>query len=325
MNNILNYKIIFIFVLIFFVSVDVVYADNNFVTAKGGIQVSPNRFDFNGKGGDVKDVVINIHNYDNYPRSISIEVEDFFVMDDSMESQFYVPNNEHPRKAYDIINWIDIPNDFVLKPNSSKNIHFKIHIPQNQPTNGYYGAIFFKTRAPDKTTVDKNGNNTGAKIKVNYRVGTLITMAIQGDEPMKIKGDVEEFGVTRKIFWDKPIRIFAKLHSDGNIHYKLKKGGKIKIKKFGKKFSTIILKPEVLYPGRTREFKEQVEFNMWDFGIYSATLSAQSEDGSVVFNGDDIIFLVIPWKTTIMVIGIIFLIFIIGKVFNKMFIITKKK
>ena len=279
--------------------------DEDVVKEPGGIQMSPARFDLALEAGATREIKINMHNYDDIARDVAIDVEDFFVVDDTMEPQFFVPSDEHPRKTYDVIDWIDVPDNFIIEGNTSRDIYFNLHIPENQPTSGYYGAIFFKTRAPDREILNEDGSNS-AKIMVNYRVGTLFTFAVQGDEPMMIDGGVSEFDTTEKVFWDSPIEFFAKLYSTGNIHYKIKEGGQIEIKRFGKKFSTIILEPRVLYPDRTRTFKEKVPTGPWDYGVYSATLNMESEDGSVKFSDEISQFVVIPWKTTALLGGGLF-------------------
>lgn len=296
----------------FFVYINFVSADE-FVTAEAGIQVSPNRFDWLVKDENVINAVINVHNYDDFSHDIAIIVEDFFVLNDSTQPQFFVPNEDHPRKAYDIIDWIEVPDDFTLEPNSSKNVAITINIPEGQPTSGYYGSIFFKTRGQDVKTVGGEGN--GANLKVEYRVGVLITLAVQGDEPMRISGRVSEFSTARKIFWESPIELFANLYSDGNVHYKA--NGEMEIKKFGKKFAVIKVDNEIMYPDRTRTFREKVSTGMWDFGVYSAMLDMKSEDGTVIFQDEIKTFFVIPWKGLLIILGGIVGLIIVSKLFKK--------
>lgn len=289
-------------------------------TPETGVQISPIRFDLQMKEGEQKNEEIVVHNFSDVPHDVEVQVEDFFVSNDSQQANFFVPDKNHPLKAYDVIDWIDVPEDFTLAPGETKRLTIVVNVPKNQPTNGYYGSIFFKTKA---NNVAENDNIDGVKLDVNYRVGVLMTIAVQGDEKMKIDGSVEDFGVSKKIFWESPIIIFAKLKSDGNVHYKA--GGKVEIRKFGKRFAVIKIDNRIMYPGRERTFREQVIFDMWDYGIYSAKLDMQSEDGSVPFKNKEITFFVIPWKTTVIIIGIIFLIFISWKMFNKKFAIIKRQ
>lgn len=311
----------FVFICLFF-SVNFVNA-NEATTADAGLQISPNRFDLVVTGGDERDIKINLHNYDDEAHEIEVLVEDFFVADDSMQPQFYVPDGGHERQAYDVINWVEVPESkFTLEGKGSKDVYFKVKVPENQPTNGYYGAIFFQTRTDDAMAPDSAGG-VGAKIKVNYRIGSLLTFAVQGDEPMRIEGNLEEFDITKKIYWESPIELFAKLYSNGNIHYKV--GGEMTVNRFGEKFAVVKVKDQILYPERTRTFKEKVEFGPWDFGIYTATLDMASEDGSVVFQGETETFYVIPWRTAMYIgIGILVLIIFIWFVKNFVHIGSKK-
>ena len=84
-----------------------------------GLQVSPVRFDWDMNAGEERTGVINLKNYDNSPRSVTIEVEDFYVTDETTQAKFFVPDSDHPLIAYDVINWIDAPEIIELAPESS--------------------------------------------------------------------------------------------------------------------------------------------------------------------------------------------------------------
>ncbi len=295
-------------------------ADNEPTNAESGIQVSPNRFDWVLEDGETRTGVIHLHNYDDISHDVTVEVEDFFVKDETFKPEFYVPDESHERKAFDVINWFEKPDDFTLGPHESKRVEFKVHVPENQPTNGYYGAIFFKTRAPDIETTNDEG--TTAKIKVDYRVGTIITLAVRGDEPFTVDGTVKEFSVGKNIFWESPITLTTKLLSSGNIHYKV--GGTATINRFGKVFSEIQMDDKVLYPGIARTFTNEVPFGIWDFGKYNAVLQMQSEDGSVKFDSVTPDFYVIPWQGALIVLGAIILLIIII-LFMKNYVRIEKK
>ena len=289
-------------------------------TPEAGVQVSPIRFDWQIESGEQKTDEIVVHNFSDISHVVEVQVENFFVSNDSQQANFFVPDENHPLKAYDVIDWIDAPENFTLEPGETRKLKFTIDVPKNQPTSGYYGSIFFKTNTDD--AMAESEDNSGVKLNVNYRVGVLVTLAVQGTEEMKIDGGVEDFGVTKKIFWENPITIFAKLTSSGNIHYKV--GGKMEIKKFGEKFAVVKVDDKIMYPNRTRTFSEQVMFGPWDYGVYTVTLNMESEDGSVVFEDGDVTFFVIPGKTTAIIIGIIFLIIVIGRIFNNKFAIIKR-
>ena len=285
-----------------------------------GVQVSPIRYDWQMTGGDTQTGKIYVHNFSQITHHVEVSIEDFYVTDDSSEAKYYVPDGNHPLKAYDIINWIKEPEDFTLAPGETKEVEFQVTVPEGQPTSGYYGIVFFKTRADDAAAEDDGGG--AVKIGVSYRVGVLLTLAVQGDEPMRISGQTDEVNVGKRVFWKSPINVYARLRSDGNIHYKA--GGQIDVRKFGKKYSTIKIDPEVMYPGKTRLITRNVPTQWWDYGIYTAELDMRSEDGSVVFNGHTERFYVFPWMPASIFVGAIVLIITLIRVIKKKFKIVRR-
>lgn len=286
-----------------------------------GVQVSPIRFDWSLRGGEEKIDKIYVRNFSDVSHDVTVSVEDFLVSDDSMQAEFYVPQTDHPLKAMDVIDWIHAPDNFTIAPGESKELEFRVKIPEGQPTNGYYGSIFFKTNA-DHADVD-NQQGGSVQLGVNYRVGVLVTLAVQGDEPMRIDGRTEDFSPAQKVFWGDQIGMHARLRSEGNIHYKA--SGQITIKKNGKKFTVIKIEPEVLYPGKTRLFVKNAMIGPWDYGVYSATLDMKSEDETVVFHEEIPRFFVIPLQTTAIIIGGIICSIIIIWWFRRKFVIVDKK
>ncbi|MEA1936657.1 MAG: hypothetical protein U9N04_00920 [Patescibacteria group bacterium] len=180
---------------IFMVFVSGVSTVNAEATPEAGVQISPIKFDWQMTGGEQKTDEIVVHNFSDIPYSVTVSVENFFVADDTLEPNFFIPDNGHPRKAYDVIEWIDAPEDFVLEPGETKKLQFAISVPEGQPTSGYYGSIFFKTRTDDAHVESEDGGSV--KLKVSYRVGVLVLLAVTGDEPMRIEGNLEEFNVKK--------------------------------------------------------------------------------------------------------------------------------
>ncbi len=221
-----------------------------------------------------------------------------------------MPDDKHPRKNRDVINWITLPENFVLAPGESKNIDFVVSVPSGQPTNGYYGSIFFEASDLEKNDSIPKSNTMG----INYRIGSLVIMSIQGDEPMKIDGELQKFYTTQKVFWTTPAKMKVETINTGNIHYPL--FGKIEINKFGKKFHVIELKPQLVYPDIVKNYEEDMEFGIWDFGRYNAHLSMWSQDKTVKFE-QDVSFWVIPWKGLLIIIGSVVGLIIIGILFKK--------
>ena len=124
----------------------------------GGIQISPTKFIWTLDEGTTKTEKVNVKNYSDIEQRVTVEVEDFFVGSDGMEPKFFVPDDDHPLKARDIIEWITPPEDFTLAPGEGRWVEFTVAIPQGQPTNGYYGGIEYNSRDYSNST---SNNPTG--------------------------------------------------------------------------------------------------------------------------------------------------------------------
>jgi len=280
---------------------------------QGGIQISPTKFIWTLDEGTNKTEKVNVKNYSDIEQHVTVEVEDFFVGSDGMEPKFFVPDDNHPLKARDIINWITPPEDFTLAPGEGRWVEFTVAIPQGQPTNGYYGGILFKTGGLD--------DGDGSRIGLSYRIGALVIMAVQGDEPMKIEGTLNDFYSDKKLYWESPTTLIAKTNNTGNIHYPM--FGNIEVKKFDKKFHVIELEPQLVYPDIEKKYTERMQTGWWDFGKYTADLSMWSEDEQVRYDAQTE-FYVIPWRGLAVIAGGIVGLFILVWLFKKYVHIGKK-
>ena len=153
--------------------------------APTGLQVSPVRFDWDLNSGDERTGSINLKNYDDVKRQVTINVEDFYVTDETTKAEFFVPTAGHPLIAYDVINWIDVPKTIELAPQEGRDISFHVKVPQNTPTGGYYGAIFFNTK------ISNDANDDKSRLEINQRIGALLVMAVKGSEPIQRSGEIK--------------------------------------------------------------------------------------------------------------------------------------
>ena len=279
---------------------------------EGGIQISPTKFIWTLEPGESNTSKINVKNYSEIEQDITVTVEDFFVGEDGSKPNFYRPEEKPDLKARDIIHWITPPEDFILAPGEAKWVEFKVDVPEGQPTNGYYGGVLFKAGGGSSDNEDSEEN--GAQIGVSYRVGALVIMAIAGDEPMRIEGELNDFYPKESIFWEPPAILFAEIVNTGNIHYPM--FGEIEVEKFGKKFHVIEMRPQLIYPDIPRKYTEKMLFQWWDFGKYTANLAMISEDKSVQINSQTE-FWIIPKQGLIIVGSALVVIFIFMWLFKK--------
>ena len=266
-------------------------------------QISPLRYDWNVNLSDDKKGVIFVKNNDTEDCNIEVSTEDFSV-DQNFENdtKFFVPNENHPLKAYDVINWIDVDKSpFILKAGESKEIDFSAHVPEGTPTGGYYGVIFFTKKPIEEKTVD-----APAQVNVLTRLGVLLTFGVKGSQPISEKGSLKLFEPARKVFIDNPINFNAQIENSGNFPYKV--AGSIDVYKFGKKLTTLEIAPKLLYPDRTRNMPIPAwNASFFELGKYEAKIHITSEDGSIILDGTTS-FLIIPWK----IVAIVFLIMVVA-------------
>jgi P pilus assembly chaperone PapD len=323
-------KIILGLVAAFFLQVvfcfNYVSAQEDFVVQEG-VQISPTRIDIDlnviNEDGYYEGI-INLKNYEDTSYRVRVEIEDFYVSDDSTQAMFFVPQENHPLKAYDMINWIEVDKEIFMNPKESKNIPIKIRVPQKTPTGGYYGAIFFKSDRYDAELLEKDEGNDSftTKVGIKQRVGMLLTIAVKGVEPIKREAEITVFEPEKKLFWQAPAKLKLNIHNKGNIHFKVT--GNIKIDKFG-----IINVAEgefnerILYPEKDRAYDFDWNFSNWSYGFYKAVVEFTSEDGEIKMS-DEATFWVIPWKTTLSIIILLIIIWLIFRIFTSRFEIRRK-
>lgn len=243
-----------------------------------GIQVSPIRLDWQMTAGEYRMGKFNVRNYADGPREVSVSVENFFVSPDSEHVNLFGGESEHPRNSFNVIGWFDVPEDFTLASGEGKDVEFSVKVPEDQPTNGYFGTMLFQTKNKVGAVVEDSG---AAHLGVNYRVGAIITLAVQGEGEPRVSGYIDQFTSDRKWYIDTPTVFNVVTKNDGNMHYKM--GGKIIVTRFGKPYATIEVEPEVMYPDTGRTFAKKMYFDTWDFGIYNARVEMDAEQENMHF------------------------------------------
>ncbi len=268
------------------------------------IQISPARVDWKVTNGETRSEKINIKNYADKPWKVEVHVEDFYVSADSEHAEFFVPEDEHPLKAYDMINWVSTSEqDMVLAPNESRNIDFTIAVPQDTPSGGYYGAIFFQSSEESPEGKDD------AQIRINTRVGVLVTLAVQGDAALRTGAELTSFATNKNLSWGEPLTFMARVSNTGNIHFRM--NGKITVDRMGKRFAEVEMPSHLYYPARDRALQlSPWSPGKWTIGRFTAKMHLVAEDGSVALDGSTT-FTVVSWRVLVVVFGAIFAVWVI--------------
>ncbi len=302
----LKFFLLLTLLLFFIFMINGVEAQTNDPSVDGTFQISPLRHDWVVAPDDKERGVIYLKNNAKEAINVEVEVQDFSVNQDFDNStNFFVPNENHPLRAYDVINWINIDkNSFKLEAGESKEVDFNVHIPLGTPTGGYYGVVFFTRKPIEDKQVD-----APAQVGILTRLGMLLTFGVHGSQPINEQGSLKLFSPAKKVFIDNPISLNLQVTNGGNFPYKLT--GSAKIYKAGKKVTTLEIDPRLFYPERTKNIQIPTwDASFFDIGKYDVKLNLISEDGSVVIDGTTS-FWIIPWKIVAIVFFIVVVLLII--------------
>ena len=252
-----------------------------------GVQISPIRFEADMRPGETWQGTINLKNFAADTKTIHISAENFVVTSDTERATFYPSDEARHLQVPDIVDWIMIPEpDVTLAADEARNVPFMIVIPDDAPTGGYYGALFFLLPSH---TVD-----TGAQtqLNVNSRMGALLVIAVRGSESVRIEGGITRFAAARDVFFRGPVRLETSIVNSGNLHFR--GAGTITVTRWGRTKTELPLISQVNYPDRTRTYENQWSIGIFDIGPHTATVRYTSLSDLVRLEATTT-FWVIPW------------------------------
>ena len=315
-----------------------------FIRGEGEIKISvaPEIFELEVKRGEIFENKMKVLNSSQVPVPIETTVTNFGAQEESGVINFY----EEPAKregeddiSYNPRKWIKIENpNFILDPNETEEVKFKIEIPENAEPGGHYAVALLEPKLPSFYFEEK-AVRTIPKIGVLFLFSVEVEGIIRPDVPLTIA----EFSIPEKFHLQKLEDLFIKtakaageltivekshlpfvLSIKNNDIYHIKPEGKLEIlKKNGKIVGETEIKEITILPGKTRKFPvefkpdlpEKVEkylpasiFNFISqnllFGKYKAQLLLTNEYGKIE---KEIEFWVFPWKITLSTVFVVFL------------------
>ena len=136
---------------------------------------------------------------------------------------FYISNDddvlfEEYNGSGEITKWItfEVPTEGVLESNETRDVRFRIDVPNDAPAGGQYASIVATIKNGDNNEGDeKNDDNTGAVINEVKRVAHLIYTEVAGHTIKK--GEVEDISVPSFLFSGN-ITGTSTIRNDGNVH-----------------------------------------------------------------------------------------------------------
>ncbi|MFA7193725.1 MAG: hypothetical protein WC087_02315 [Candidatus Paceibacterota bacterium] len=250
-----------------------------------------------------------------------IQIEDIVGSDDIAEQVKLLGDEKGPYSLKDFL--IPEITEFTLEPGEKITIPVRVELSQDAEPRGYYGALIVSSRGDD-SRVDSNGEVSG-KTEIITRLGSIFLVRINGDVIEKSElVDFKTIGPKKYVYFSNPEGFEVAIKNKGNVH--LVHYGEIKIKNlFGKEVTSLPINAFFSLPDSTR-YRELSWKDGFAFGFYRAELALyqgfENEDG---FLDSNIWFFVLPWKLTLGLLLLAFVIFVVIRYFKKNFKLERKK
>lgn len=174
------------------------------------IGASPLRLMLTATPGQTIDGYVNAQNTTDKDVIVNLKKGDFIV-DENESLKFNFEYDENNK--YSLLNWIEFTdNDVKVGPRESKEIRYKINIPEDAKSQGYYGTVFVQGNDPLKPS-----NVPGVGIAAN--VAQLILLEVNGDD-LNRDAQLTNFNIVHNdSIEDKyQVNFEAQMFNNGNTH-----------------------------------------------------------------------------------------------------------
>jgi hypothetical protein len=229
--------------------------------------VSPPRINLEGQPGDILQQTIKVTNHSDQTISLSTQVSDFIVGDNSGTP---ILINTSASGRYLASPWFLLDqSELTLNAGQSQSIVALIEIPKDALPGGHYAGVFFAPAT--KSTLD----TTGAV--VTPQVGSLFGITVAGD--LTYDALIKEFTVKSTLVEFGPVEFTATIENQSDTH--IHPLTKIVIHDMiGRQLAELPLDEVNIFPFTSRTLSGTWE-TVWGFGRYTATLTAAYGPGLV--------------------------------------------
>jgi len=314
------------------------------------ISVAPEIFELEVKRGEIFENKIKILNSSQVPVPIEATINNFGAQEETGTITFYEESAKKEGEddiSYSPRKWIKIENpNFILEPNETEEVKFKVEIPENAEPGGHYAVALFEPKLPS-FYFEKGAIQAIPQIGVLF----LFKVKVEGLERLAEPPTIVEFSIPEKFHLQKLEDLLFKvvraaenekftivetshlpftLSIKNNDIYHIKPEGKLEIlNNNGKIVGETEIKEITILPGKTKKFPVEFKPNLPGilkkylpasisdfisknllFGKYKAHLSLKTKNTMIE---KEIEFWALPWKVTLSTVLIcsILLIFLI--------------
>jgi len=211
--------------------------------------------------GKILPETIRVTNPDPVPQTLYLFAQDIQGMNPDGQPVFLATGAESP---YGLSSWLSLTaSSLTLGPGETREVPFKINVPQSAAPGGHFGAIFVSAQSPKP-------QKTGSA--VSYQVGTIISLRVSGEALEEAR--IREFRSDRSIYGSPNAKFTVRVENLGNVLVKPR--GPLEITNMlGKKVATLRVNNDGagIFPKSERQFEAAWENSGLSFGRYQAVVS----------------------------------------------------
>ncbi len=282
--------------------------------AIGDFVVGPGRVEVSVRPGETVYRDITVTNRISAGRIFDLVVEDMSGGVSSDQAVVLLGDQKGP---YSLRDYISFPKESItLGLGERARIPVAITMPPNAEPGGYYGGVLVST------TETNDGEDGGmARSPIIARVGTLFFITVPG--PTTIDASLTEFDTLsgRHIFTEGPIAFGITHENKGSVH--VNPSGEMRIfNTFNREVGYVEIDPWFILPQsiRTRELTWNNELLL---GRYRAEVTIKRGYGDFV-DTKSVVFWVIPWQVLVAVFSVLFVFFLLVRLFFSRFELKRK-
>jgi len=289
----------------------------NGVEVRNDFVLGPGKTELSMDPGESQSREMIVTNRTGHDVTFKIEVEDFVGSRDPSRPTILLGKEKGP---YSLKDYLNIERkEFVLKQGERARIPVVVKIPADAEPGGRYGTVLVSAQPSNNKLKSEAGVARGGA-KIITRLGTLFFVRVNGN--LVEDGSLKSFRTRdRKIFSGGPIPFDLLFENRGNVH--LDPYGTIEITNiFGRQVGKIEIDPWFAMPNSLR-FREVHWDKTFLVGRYKAHAEIHRGYGDKIDKAD-IVFWVIPWRTIVTGLIILFLIVLFGRWLFSKFEIRRK-
>jgi hypothetical protein len=238
------------------------FATVQFAQAQAGVSITPALIEEAVEPGVTYNFSFSLENTSAQEQIFYLSVRNITGVTDG-NTPVFAPPRQNPT-GLELADWIVLPVSQVLaQPGEGATIDFEIRVPDNASPGSHFGGVFVSVVPPEIDTV-------GAS--VGYEVGNIISLRVAGEA--EVEASLRQFSTDQYVYSNPIVEFSARLENTGNVL--IRPSGPVEITNmFGRTVGQFTFNPDGdgVFPGVTRDYVFNWEYDGTGFGRYEATLS----------------------------------------------------